>query len=107
MKSDIIVNSMSRSGQSSELAIGPCHYGVMMTLATLFFWKQPVAIYVIMIISFGDGFAAVVGRIQKGNVRLGWNPDKSWFGLIAFVVSSILGILGVFAYYKQYVYMVS
>lgn len=102
VKSDVITKSMSRSGSSSELAIGPVHYGLMMTLTTYFFWKQPTAIYTIMVISFGDGFAAVVGQIQKGNIPLWWNPQKSWYGLISFVVASTLGIIGIFMYYKKF-----
>lgn len=92
VKSDIIVKSMSRSGQVSELAIGPVHYGFIMTLTTLFFWKEATAVFIIMIISFGDGFAAIVGTIQKGNQSLWWNPQKTWYGLIAFIVFSTVGV---------------
>lgn len=102
VKSDLIVKSMSRSGQSSELSIGPVHYGIIMTLVTLLFWKKTIAIYVIMVISFGDGFAAVIGRIQKGNAPLFWNPSKSWYGLISFIVTSVLGIIAVSSFFREF-----
>ena len=102
VKSDIIVNTMSRSGSSSELVIGPVHYGLIMTLTTYFFWKQTVAIYVIMIISFGDGFAAIFGKITTGNQPLWWNPQKTWFGLVSFILTSTMGIVGIMTFYKKY-----
>lgn len=98
----MIVKSMSRSGNRSELKIGPVHYGLIMTLITCFYWKQVDAIFCIMTLSFGDGFAALLGSISRGNKRLWWNPSKSWFGLIGYVVFSTLGIIGVCWYFMEF-----
>ena len=73
-----------------------------MTLITCFYWKQVDAIFCIMTLSFGDGFAALLGSISRGNKRLWWNPSKSWFGLIGYVVFSTLGIIGVCWYFMEF-----
>ena len=38
------------------------------------------------VMAFGDGFATLAGR-SVGGRRLPWNPEKSWAGLIAFVLA--------------------
>lgn len=86
LHSSFVSDSMSRTGAASELALGPCHYGICISLATLFFWKRLESIFCIFPIAFGDGFAAFFGPHLKGNKPLGWNPSKTWFGLLAFVV---------------------
>ena len=89
----LIADSMSRSGKVEELAAGPVHYGLCISLATLFFWKRVEALYCILPISFGDGFAAFFGQQVRGNRSLNWNPSKTWFGLIAFILSSYIGLV--------------
>ena len=96
--SDMIVKTMSRSGKSSELAKGPVHYGVIMTLTTLLYWKRIDALFIIMTLSFGDGFAAWVGSIKRWNRPLWWNRSKSWLGLLSYVAFSTVGIIGVCDY---------
>ncbi|KAK8824958.1 hypothetical protein WA538_005623 [Blastocystis sp. DL] len=89
----MVADSMSRSGSVEELAVGPVHYGICITLGTLFFWKRIEALYCILPISFGDGFAAFFGPHVHGNRPLGWNPSKTWFGFIAFVACSFIGLV--------------
>lgn len=89
----MVADSMSRSGSVEELAMGPVHYGICITLGTLFFWKRIEALYCILPISFGDGFAAFFGPHVHGNRPLGWNPSKTWFGFIAFVACSFIGLV--------------
>jgi len=45
------------------------------------------------ILAFGDGFATLIGR-RWGRHRLGWNPDKTVEGLLAFIVAG--GAAGIF-----------
>lgn len=97
----LIVNTMSRSGKPSELTVGPVQYGLIMTLVTYFYWKRVAAIFVILTLSFGDGFSSLFGTIRKGNRSLWWNPSKTWYGLIAYVVFSSLGIIGWCAYFQM------
>ena len=89
----LIADAMSRSGKAEELAAGPVHYGLCISLATVFFWKRIEALYCILPISFGDGFAAFFGPRIRGNHFLSWNPSKTWFGLIAFIVTSCTGLV--------------
>lgn len=42
------------------------------------------------ILSFGDGFATIVGK-AIGKKKLPWNKDKSWAGSIAYVISGTIG----------------
>lgn len=100
VQSTIIVDAMSRTGKASELTAGPVQYGIIMTLTTFFYWKRVDAIFVILSLAFGDGFAPWFGAIKKGNKALWWNPSKTWFGLIAFTVFSALSIIG-YCYYFQ------
>ncbi|KAM7456171.1 hypothetical protein BLSTO_03071 [Blastocystis sp. subtype 1] len=100
VQSTIIVDAMSRTGKASELTAGPVQYGIIMTLTTFFYWKRVDAIFVILSLAFGDGFAPWFGAIKKGNKALWWNPSKTWFGLIAFAVFSALSIIG-YCYYFQ------
>ena len=90
----LIADAMSRSGKPEELAAGPVHYGLCISLATVFFWKRIEALYCILPISFGDGFAAFFGPQIRGNRVLNWNASKTWFGLIAFIVTSFIGLVG-------------
>ena len=100
VQSTIIVDAMSRTGKASELTAGPVQYGIIMTLTTFFYWKRVDAIFIILSLAFGDGFAPWFGAIKKGNKALWWNPSKTWFGLIAFAVFSALSIIG-YCYYFQ------
>jgi singapore isolate B (sub-type 7) whole genome shotgun sequence assembly, scaffold_0 len=102
ISSDVIVKTMSRTGKASELSMGPVHYGVIMTLVTYFFWKQLDAVFIIMTVSFGDGFAAWIGSIRSGNRSLWWNRSKSWYGLVAYVFFSTVGIVSVCQYLSMW-----
>ena len=42
------------------------------------------------VMAFGDGFATLVGS-QSTGPRLPWNPQKSWYGLFAFIAAGSLG----------------
>ena len=101
ISSDMIVKSMSRSGNRAELKIGPVQYGLIMTLMTWCYWKRVEAIFVIMTLSFGDGFAALMGNLSAKNKKLWWNSSKSWVGLISYIVTSTAGIIGVCWYFTE------
>lgn len=102
---DLITDSMSRSGVPQELSKGPVHYGICISLATLFFWKRVEVFYCILPISFGDGISAFFGPFIKGNKRLWWNPSKTWFGLLSFIVSSFIAIVVHVWFFSQYCYV--
>ena len=87
-----ISNSMSRTGAASELALGPFHYGVCISLCTLLFWKRTDALFCMFPVAFGDGIAAFCGNV-RGNKPLWWNPSKSWLGFLSFVSVTFLSLV--------------
>lgn len=93
LKMDVITDSMSRSGVATELASGPVHYGLCISLATVFYWKRVECLYCILPIAFGDGFSAFFGPNFPGNHPLPWNRSKTWFGSIAFVFFSAVSLV--------------
>lgn len=57
----------------------------VMGLVLVFHDRLELAAAAWALLAFGDGPAAIVGRAVRGP-RLPWNPEKSWSGLLAFVV---------------------
>lgn len=98
------MDSMSRSGEPEELSLGPAHYGICITLATIMFWKRVECFYCILPICFGDGFAAFFGPTRKGNKRLFWNQSKTWYGLISFIIISYIAITSHIWFYSKFVF---
>ena len=98
------MDSMSRSGEPGELSLGPAHYGICITLATLLFLKRVEGFYCMLPICFGDGLAAFFGPTIKGNKRLFWNPSKTWYGLISFIIISYIAITLHIWFYSKYVF---
>ena len=45
------------------------------------------------VMAFGDGFATLAGKLRGGS-RLSWNQEKTWSGLVAFVLFGALGAIG-------------
>lgn len=52
------------------------------------------------VMAFGDGFATL-GGTSLGGARLPWNRDKTWSGLIAFVVAGSLGAVALCVWVGQ------
>lgn len=90
LKDEDAVQAMSRSGNRRELLYGPLQYGVVFVLTTLLFWtNSPVGIVALMILCGGDGLADVIGR-RFGHARLPLNPNKSWAGSIAMLLTGFV-----------------
>ena len=97
-----IADSMSRSGKVEEVAGGPVHYGLCISLATVLFWKRVEAFYCILPIAMGDGFAAFFGPSISHNRPLWWNPTKTWFGLLSFIFFSYIGLIFYISIFSSY-----
>ncbi|MGQ0721676.1 MAG: DUF92 domain-containing protein [Candidatus Eiseniibacteriota bacterium] len=66
-------------------------YPLAVLVAVVVFLGRPeLAACIWGVIAFGDGAAALVGR-AVGGARLPWNPEKTWAGTTAFVVSGAIG----------------
>lgn len=83
VKNDTVVKAISRSGSSRELLCGPFYYVLVLSICTVFFWRDsPVGIVALAIMCGGDGIADIVGR-RLGNTKLPYNSRKSWVGSIS------------------------
>ncbi len=58
----------------------------VLALILLFRENLPIAAVAWTTLAFGDGFATVIGQRWRGGA-LPWNREKSWGGLIAFLVA--------------------
>ena len=67
----------------TELLRGPLFYVIIMTAATVIFWREsPVGMMVISLMCGGDGLADIIGR-KFGSAKLPFNRSKSWAGSFA------------------------
>ncbi len=69
-------------GFSLGIALYPA---VVLTLILVFFRRMELAAAVWGFLAFGDGMATVAG-VTVGGPKLPWNREKSWAGLVAFVL---------------------
>lgn len=75
--------------------IGIILYPLAVLAAIVLFRDTPVnAAYVWVILAFGDGLAAVIGRAFPV-ARLPWNPAKSWGGLFTFLIAGLLSTFAI------------
>jgi phytol kinase len=99
LKDPAAVQAMSRTGDRREILRGPLYYGIVFVVLTLAYWKDsPIGIVALMLLCGGDGLAAIIGR-RWGQVRLPWNPRKSWAGSVGMYMGGWIFayvVLGVF-----------
>ena len=101
------VSAISRSGDPRELLRGPLYYTIVLTLVTLFLWRESlVAVAVVAIMCGGDGLADLVGRVIGKDAHLPWKPSKSWPGTIAMFVGGF-GMAVILTLYFSYFDFVS
>ncbi|HKB80821.1 MAG TPA: DUF92 domain-containing protein [Thermoanaerobaculia bacterium] len=67
---------------------------VVATLIVLFNWHIELAAVAWVILAFGDGTATLLGRAMPV-ARLQWNREKSWGGLIGFLLAAGIGAMGI------------
>jgi dolichol kinase len=87
---DDTIEIIARKGQRKELLKGPMFYGLVVTLATILFWKSIRGIICILVLCFGDGFAELVGDALGKSNPLPWSVNKKSFaGFVAFILFGI------------------
>ena len=84
------VNSMSRTGDRRELLRGPLLYGLVFVVTTVAFWRSITSVICLFTLCFGDGFAEIIGRSYGRNNRLFWSHEKSWAGMLGFIIISTI-----------------
>ena len=86
------MNMVSRTGDRRELLKGPASYGIVITFATLVWWRSVPALFSIVVLCMGDGASGLFGPIF-GKRKLLWNRSKSLEGSVAFFVFSLLSVV--------------
>ena len=83
-------NVLSRSGDLKEIVEGPFFYAILVGILTsIFYLNHPIGIITIIILSFGDGFADVVGSNFESLEIPSPFGKKTLYGSIAFLLFSI------------------
>jgi dolichol kinase len=85
------VRTMSRTGKPSELLYGPLIFTAWMNISGLYFFMQPISVYCMAALGFGDGIAPLIGKrfpIWKYQCPGG---IKSVGGSLAVAIGSVAG----------------
>lgn len=100
IKDEKFVNSMSRSGEPSELLQGPLYYAIIMVIMTVLWYyvpstgvnfASPTAFVIIGCLSGGDGIADIIGRKYGGEKKFGiGGSEKTIIGSIAMFIGSFI-----------------
>lgn len=81
-----VQDSFRHHERKRGISFGKLMYGIMVFALILLFHKK---MYIVAgawaIMSLGDGFSNIFGRIY-GKKKLPWNSEKSWIGSFAFVL---------------------
>uniref|UniRef100_A0A7R9VI42 Dolichol kinase n=1 Tax=Chlamydomonas euryale TaxID=1486919 RepID=A0A7R9VI42_9CHLO len=92
LKDENLVQSMTRKNELSELLYGPLLYGIVSAAWTVIWWRDsPIGLVGLIALFAGDGCAGFFG-VRYGHVlgTLPHNPNKTWIGSIAFVISTFV-----------------
>ncbi|HIK37714.1 MAG: SEC59/DGK1/VTE5 family protein [Geminocystis sp.] len=85
------VNSVGRR------SLGTLFYAISIGILTLLFWREDTKLFTILgilIMSYGDGLAALIGQKWGRHPYILWGNKKSWEGsLTMFFVSMIITLL--------------
>jgi dolichol kinase len=98
MKNDDFVESMSRSGEPSELLKGTLYYAIAGFIVSILWFYQPVsgpanpmALVIVGCLAGGDGLADVVGRKYGGEKKFGIaGAEKTIIGSIGMFIGSFI-----------------
>ncbi|KAJ3688796.1 hypothetical protein LUZ61_017960 [Rhynchospora tenuis] len=104
-KDEALIKSVTREGNPEELLRGPLFYVLVLLFTVLVFWRDsPVGIVALAMMSGGDGFADIIGRMY-GSTKLPYNRNKSWIGSISMFVSGFVLSIGILYYFSIFGYL--
>lgn len=89
-----VAPAIMREGEKRGFRAGVLYYPLSILILILIFRARldfVAAAWGVM--AFGDGFATLAGKL-RGGPRLPWNQDKTWSGLVAFMLFGALGAVG-------------
>lgn len=99
------VQATTRTGDAREMLKGPLYYGIVFVICTIGWWRSaPGGMVALMMMCGGDGLADIIGR-RWGQVKLPFNPDKSWAGSGAMAVASFIFAYGFLVFFNQLGYL--
>eukprot|EP01038_Epipyxis_sp_PR26KG_P006217 gene6217-8569_t len=100
-----IINAVSRSGAKNEALQGPLIYSLVLTVATIaFFRESAVGIVAVSQMAVGDGLADIFGR-RWGSLKWPFSTDKSIVGTLAFIFGGFLSSVSLLALMKYTGYL--
>jgi phytol kinase len=89
------VQTMTWTGDPTELSNGPILFTVIMNLVGLFCFREQVGVIVMSCLGFGDGIAPLVGYYLPSGYfptyPFGESDKKTLSGSLGFVVASVMG----------------
>lgn len=95
-----LIKSVTREGKPEELLRGPLYYVLTLALCAIVFWRDsPVGLLSLAMMCGGDGIADIMGR-KFGNVKIPYNPKKSWAGSISMFAFGFLISIGLLYYFS-------
>jgi len=101
IKDEEFVNSMSRTGDPSELLKGTLYYAIIMVIITIFWFyipfsgnlndANPTSLIILGCLAGGDGLADIIGRKFGGKKKFGiGGAEKTVVGSIAMFIGSFM-----------------
>jgi dolichol kinase len=94
-KEDVDVKTMSRTGNPSELLLGPLFFTMIMNMVGILCFRKKEAIHIMACLGFGDGIAPLIGGSfpfgQYPTYPFGTNDKKTLSGSLGFFVASLVG----------------
>ena len=92
-RNDPDVRTMSRSGNPTELLYGPLFFTIVMSICGLWFFQDPMALYMMAGLGYGDGVAPLFGKRVPLYLYRCPGGVKSVGGSLSVFAFSILGFL--------------
>lgn len=92
------VQTMTRTGNPSELLNGPMLFTIIMTMVGLTLYRHQLGIVIMACLGYGDGIAPLVGyycpakyNVQYPTYPFGPTDTKSIMGTLGFILASLVG----------------
>jgi dolichol kinase len=76
---------VSRHGESDFLLTTISYPAIILTVLWMFPKRVEFVCVIVIVLAFGDGSAFIGGKLF-GKRKLPWNRDKSWAGMISFIL---------------------
>jgi len=79
---------ISRDTSDTSFGCVAGYFGAVLGSLLMFRSAPEISFAVLAILAFGDGSATLGGKVLRGP-PLPWNPEKTWNGLLSFVIAAV------------------